>query len=80
MNKIPKVVFSKGGFVNKTNYDETTGAIYPYASTWANAAVATDLVADITKLKQQEGKLILAHGGQALPRASLSMDWLTNTD
>ncbi len=37
--------------------------VSPYASTWANAAVATDLVADIIKLKQQEGKQILAHGG-----------------
>lgn len=63
MNKIPKVVFSKGDFVNKTSYGDTTQAISPYASTWANAAVATDLVADITKLKQQEGKHILAHGG-----------------
>ena len=63
MNKIPKVVFSKGGFVNKTSYGDTTQAISPCASTWANAAVATDLVTDITKLKQQEGKHILAHGG-----------------
>ncbi|MBC7863978.1 MAG: dihydrofolate reductase family protein [Bacteroidia bacterium] len=59
MNKIPKVVFSKGGFVHKTSYGETTQD----ASAWANAAVATDLVADITELKQQEGKPILAHGG-----------------
>jgi dihydrofolate reductase len=63
MNKIPKVVFSKGGFAPKTNYGETDQAISPYASTWADAAVATDLVADITKLKQQEGGPILAHGG-----------------
>lgn len=61
MNKIPKVVFSKGGFVNKTSYGDA--AISPFASTWENAAVATDLVADITKLKQQEGKHIAAHGG-----------------
>jgi dihydrofolate reductase len=61
MNKIPKVVFSKGGFVNKTNYGGAE--ISPDASTWENAAVATDLVADITKLKQQEGKHIAAHGG-----------------
>ena len=63
MNRLPKVVFSKSGFVNKTSYGDATGAISPYASTWENAAVATDLVADITKLKQQEGKPILAHGG-----------------
>lgn len=63
MNKIPKVVFSKGGFAPKPGYGDTTGAISPYASTWTNAAVATDLVTDITKLKQQDGKPILAHGG-----------------
>jgi dihydrofolate reductase len=54
MNKIPKVVFSKDGFVPKTSYGDSTKAISPYASTWANAVVATDLVSDITKLKQQE--------------------------
>jgi dihydrofolate reductase len=80
MNKIPKVVFSKGGVVDKTSSEQTTqvlkdatqidndrginkSAISPCASTWTNAAVATDLVAGITKLKQQEGKYILAHGG-----------------
>ncbi len=35
----------------------------PYASTWTEALVATDLIADIAKLKQVEGKPILAHGG-----------------
>lgn len=59
MNKIPKVVFSRGGFVHKTSYSETDRD----ASTWVNAAVANDLVADINKLKKQEGKHILAHGG-----------------
>lgn len=80
MNKIPKVVFSKGGFVNKTSYGDTTqalkdatqadneqgvntAAVSPYASTWTNAAVATDLVAGIAKLKQEQGNYILAHGG-----------------
>jgi dihydrofolate reductase len=33
------------------------------ASTWTNVPVANDLVADIIKLKQQEGNFILAHGG-----------------
>ncbi|MGN6195133.1 MAG: dihydrofolate reductase family protein [Ginsengibacter sp.] len=63
MNKLPKVVFSKNGFVPERSYGDPTAAISPYASTWADAAVATDLVADITKLKQQEGAPILAHGG-----------------
>jgi dihydrofolate reductase len=63
MNEIPKVVFSKGGFVNNISYGETTETLSPYASTWADAVVSTDLVADITQLKQEEGKPILAHGG-----------------
>jgi dihydrofolate reductase len=63
MNQIPKVVFSKSGFVPKASYGDASKAISPYASTWTNAAVATDLVADITKLKQKEGKPVLAHGG-----------------
>ena len=63
MNRLPKVVFSKGGFVPKTSYGDNSAALSPHAATWANAAVATDLVADITKLKQQEGGPILAHGG-----------------
>lgn len=63
MNRLPKVVFSKSGFTPKTSYGDTTGTISPYASTWAEATVATDLVADIVKLKQEEGGPILAHGG-----------------
>ena len=63
MNKIPKVVFSKSGFVPKASYGDSTQATSSYASTWVNAAVATDLVADIARLKQDEGKPILAHGG-----------------
>ena len=63
MNEIPKVVFSKSGFVPKESYGNTSATTSPYASTWANAVVATDLVADVTKLKQQEGKPLAAHGG-----------------
>jgi dihydrofolate reductase len=63
MNEIPKVVFSKNGFVPQESYGDTSKTVSPFASTWVNATVATDLVADITKLKQQEGKPIAAHGG-----------------
>lgn len=63
MNRLPKVVFSKAGFVPKRDYGDTTGTLSPHAATWAHAAVATDLVADIAKLKQQEGGPVLAHGG-----------------
>ena len=63
MNKIPKVVFSKRGFVPKASYGDSSGFVSPYTLTWTNAIVETDLVSGITKLKQQEGKPILAHGG-----------------
>jgi len=39
------------------------GSLSKNASTWTNVPIANDLVADITKLKQQEGNFILAHGG-----------------
>lgn len=63
MNKIPKVVFSRSGLVNKTIFEETEREVSPYASTWKEAAVANDLIAGIAELKKREGKPILAHGG-----------------
>lgn len=63
MNKIPKVVFSKSHFVPKPIHSDKTEGVSSYASTWTDAFVATDLVAEIDKLKQQDGKPILAHGG-----------------
>ena len=80
MNEIPKVVFSRKGFVEKKKDDMTTQAfrdtsrmdakkgigktdISDSAVTWSEALVAKDIVSDITKLKQQEGNYILAHGG-----------------
>ncbi|WP_390882522.1 dihydrofolate reductase family protein [Chryseobacterium paludis] len=80
MNEIPKVVFSKKGFVEQTRDELTTQAfkdssrqdaekgivkttISKSAGTWSEASIASDIVSDITKLKQQDGKFILAHGG-----------------
>jgi dihydrofolate reductase len=80
MNEIPKVIFSKKGFVEQTKGDLTTQALKDSlkldaekriaktrlsesAATWTEALVASDLVSDIAKLKQQDGKFILAHGG-----------------
>jgi dihydrofolate reductase len=40
---------------------ETT--ISKNSETWTNATIASDLVKDITKLKEQDGNFILAHGG-----------------
>lgn len=54
MNEIPKMVFSKKGKVEIPSVN---------VASWANALVATDLVSEIKKLKQQSGNYILAHGG-----------------
>jgi len=86
MNEIPKIVFSKKGFVEKTSANLTTQALkdkeqhdrdngisnvssLSNSLTWTNVPVATDLVGEITKLKQQEGKFILAHGGAGFARS-----------
>lgn len=81
MNEIPKVVFTRKGFLEPTSEDLTTKALKDarinseglfntsdtlslHASTWTNATIADeDLFVEITKLKQLEGKPILAHGG-----------------
>jgi len=39
------------------------------AGTWLDPWVASDLVADITELKQLDGKFILAHGGANFAQA-----------
>jgi len=79
MNEIPKIVFSKKGFVDTTS-DFTTQAlkdanridsekgiapatISKAAETWKNAKVERDLVSGVNALKRQDGKFILAHGG-----------------
>jgi dihydrofolate reductase len=94
MNEIPKVVFSRKGFVEPARAELTTAALRdasrsrtaqglapsPAASrsaaTWADARVASgDLAEEITGLKQQPGRDILAHGGarfaQSLARLGL---------
>jgi dihydrofolate reductase len=80
MNDIPKVIFSKKGFVEQTRDALTTQALKDNlqldaakgitqttlsksAATWTEAPVASDLIADIEKLKKQDGNFILAHGG-----------------
>src|SRR5262245_38879179 len=54
MNQIPKAVFSRQGSAILKNAN----------GSWAEASVASgDLAEDIAKLKAEEGKPILAHGG-----------------
>jgi dihydrofolate reductase len=55
MNEVPKIVFSKKGF---------DPATVSSAKSWADAKVITgDLKNEITNLKKQPGKDLLAHGG-----------------
>lgn len=93
MNEIPKVVFSKKGFVSPDDTEQTTTALKdairfrpehvsweqsystavknpPAARTWTNFRVAGgDLTTEINRLKQEEGKNILAHGGASFARS-----------
>lgn len=62
MNQIPKAVFSKQGPAILKNLN-TSG-------NWAEAYVASgDLVEEIAKLKAQDGKPIMAHGGVTFARS-----------
>src|SRR4051812_35761003 len=56
MNNIPKIAFSKKGF----DASAITGA----SNSWTESLVVTgDLSEEISKLKQQSGKFLVAHGG-----------------
>jgi len=85
MNEIPKIVFSKKGFIESANAETTTQALKDATrfdnekgiskiglskttSTWTNVPVASDLISEIKKLKEQDGNFILAHGGAGFAR------------
>jgi dihydrofolate reductase len=74
MNEIPKAVFSRTGLANakttltledaKRADTGTQGKRAPHAETWDQAEIITgDMAEGIKRLKKQDGKLILAHGG-----------------
>ena len=79
MNEIPKVVFSRSGDISTPSLDKATPALKDaikaetvgFASvdpavldSWRNPMVGgTDLAADLRRLKAEDGKPILAHGG-----------------
>ena len=84
MNQIPKAVFSRQGpaILRKVNtsaaLDEArtkagpaqSAESQPGAESWAEAYVASgDLAEEIAKLKAQEGKPIIAHGGVSFARS-----------
>lgn len=79
MNEIPKAVFSRSGAICAPSLEKTTGALKDATKaeasghsgadeavleSWMHPIVAgKDLVADIQRLKAEDGKPILAHGG-----------------
>lgn len=84
MNQIPKAVFTRERTPIMTASNTTAalrdalanarpeqrGALQPGAESWAQAYVATgDLKAEISKLKSQDGKPIIAHGGAGFARS-----------
>jgi dihydrofolate reductase len=84
MNQIPKAVFSRQGPAILSNVNTTaalndaranvgsgqSAAPQPGAGSWAQAYVASgDLAQEIAKLKAQEGKPIIAHGGASFARS-----------
>jgi dihydrofolate reductase len=87
MNQIPKAVFSKqGSAILKAAAttlrdalaeagDTQTGQLQPGAESWAEAYVASgDLADEITKLKAEDGKPIVAHGGAAFARSLIAQN------
>jgi dihydrofolate reductase len=66
MNEIPKVVFSKSGAVSAPSVKDAEKADPTELEGWLNPIVAgKDLVADVQRLKAEDGKPILVHGGSA---------------
>lgn len=63
MNAIPKLVFSRSGSITAPDLSKE-GADLAAIESWLHPTVAgNDLVADVQRLKREEGKPILAHGG-----------------
>jgi dihydrofolate reductase len=65
MNEIPKAVFSRSGAITTpTALKEATEADPASLERWMNPIVSgTDLVADIQRMKAEDGKAIMAIGG-----------------
>jgi len=80
MNNIPKAVFTRGDIerarATQALADATRargdGAEAPSPAvleSWANPLVLHDIERDIARLKQEDGKMILAHGGAGFAQA-----------
>ncbi len=83
MNEIPKAVFSRSGKLGQSTQalqdatrlrgDAQEKKLSPHAQTWADAEViGGDLKTGIERLKKQEGKFILAHGGASFAQSLIA--------
>jgi dihydrofolate reductase len=70
MNQIPKTVFSRQG---PAILKAVAATAVPGGESWAQATVASgDLAEEIARLKAQEGKPIIAHGGVSFARSLIA--------
>lgn len=90
MNEIPKAVFSRSGAISPPGMENTTAALEdattaePLERTTADRAVmeswlrpivaGRDLIADVQRLKAEDGKPILAHGGASFASSLVAAD------
>ncbi len=73
MNGIPKAVFSRQGSAVLKAVGTPSGQPQPGAESWSEAYVAGGGLADeIARLKSQDGKPIVAHGGAAFARSLIA--------
>lgn len=73
MNEIPKAVFSRQGPAVLKAAGTPSGQLQPGAESWSEAYVASgDLAEEIARLKSQNGKPIVAHGGAAFARSLIA--------
>lgn len=88
MNQIPKAVFSRRGMQVLKSSDttaalrdaranagpDTNAKLQPGGDSWGHAYVASgDLAEEVRKLKAQEGKPIIAHGGAGFARSLVAL-------
>jgi dihydrofolate reductase len=79
MNEIPKAVFSRSnlagaatteGLLEAQRHHQLKDVLSPQAQTWKDAEIVTgELATEIRRLKQQDGKSIVAHGGAAFAQS-----------
>lgn len=75
MNRIPKAVFSRQGAAVLEAVGKRSGSPQPGAESWDEAYVASgDLAEEIARLRSQDGKPIVAHGGAAFARSLIAKE------